>query len=83
LLLVCETSEWKARQTALSKLAAIAKEFPAEMSQYRLNTRIIEIFAKQSNDPNAKVATNALTLFMQIVPLMPRLVETNLSVLSN
>ena len=48
-----------------------------------MSTRIIEVFAKQSNDPNAKVATNALTLFMQLVPLMPRLIETNLSVLSN
>lgn len=62
------------RQTALSKIAAIAKNFPSEMSQYRLNTRVIEVFAKQSNDPNSKVATNALTLFMQIVPLMPRLI---------
>ena len=33
------------------------------MSQYQLSTRVIEVFAKQSNDPNAKVAINALNLF--------------------
>ena len=44
------------------------------MSQYRLNTRVIEVFAKQSNDPNSKVSTNALTLFMQLVPLMPKVI---------
>lgn len=41
------------------------------------------MFAKHSNDPNTKVSTSALTLFTQIVPLVPKLIESNLSVLSN
>ena len=79
----CEENEWKIRQSALSKLASIAKEFPEEISQFRLSTRVVEVFAKQSNDPNAKVATNALTLFIQIVVLIPKLIESNLAVISN
>ena len=41
------------------------------------------MFAKQSNDPNSKVAINALNLFIKIIPLIPRLIETNLSVITN
>lgn len=41
------------------------------------------MFGKHSNDPNSKVSTSALTHFMQIVPLVPKLIESNLSILSN
>ena len=83
MLLSCETPDWKVRLTALSKVASLVKSFPEEISQHRLSTRVIEMFARHANDPNSKVSTSALTLFMQIVPLVSKLIESNLSVLSN
>ncbi len=41
------------------------------------------MFAKQCNDPNSKVAVSALSLFAEIVPLLSKLIEANLSVLLN
>jgi len=36
-----------------------------------------------ANDPNSKVATSSLTTFAEIVNLVPKMVEANLSVLAN
>lgn len=58
----------------MTKILEIVKRFPEEISQYRLNTRVIESLAKQSNDPNSKVAISALTHFIEFVPLVPRLI---------
>ena len=43
----------------------------------------MDIISKQINDPNSKVSTNALLLFKEITPQIPRLIEANLSVIVN
>lgn len=34
----------------------------------------MDIISKQINDPNSKVSANALNLFKEIVPKIPRLI---------
>lgn len=48
-----------------------------------MGVRVMDIISKQLNDPNSKVATNALTLFKDLAPKIPRLIEANLSMVVN
>lgn len=44
---------------------------------------MIDVLSKQINDPNSKVAINALKVFESLVGRAPALVETSLSVIMN
>jgi hypothetical protein len=44
---------------------------------------MMDLLSRQINDPNSKVSTNALILFKQLAPKIPRLVEVNISVILN
>ena len=51
--------------------------------QYRSSSRIIDVLSKQINDPNSKVAVNALKVFISVVNRIPSLIETSLSMILN
>ena len=51
--------------------------------QHRSSSRVIDILSKQINDPNVKVATNALKTFQDLTSKIPGLIETSLSVIMN
>ena len=43
----------------------------------------MDILSKQINDPNTKVATNALKIFIELTGILPTLIEGCLSVIMN
>lgn len=51
--------------------------------QYRSSSRIIDVLSKQINDPNSKVAANALKVFISLVNRIPSLIEGSLSMILN
>jgi phage-related protein len=53
------------------------------MSQHKSSSRIIDVLSKQINDPNVKVAINALKVFQELTNTIPSLVESSLSVIMN
>ena len=44
---------------------------------------MMDVISKQTSDPNMKVSINAFKQFKSIIPFIPKLVETNLSVILN
>lgn len=59
----CESSEWKIRIENISKIINMIKNYPKEMTQYRMSSKAMDAISRQINDPNIKVALNALNLF--------------------
>jgi hypothetical protein len=48
-----------------------------------MGVKVMDLISKQLNDPNSKVSANALSLFKEITPKIPRLIEANLSMIAN
>jgi len=67
----------------MSRISQICQKYVEEVLQHRSNSKIIDIISKQINDPNTKVATNALKIFIDLSSIMPSLVESSLSVIMN
>jgi hypothetical protein len=67
----------------MSAIAELCRAYPEEVLQHRSSSRIADILSKQINDPNTKVATNALKIFIDLSALLPSLVEGSLSVIMN
>lgn len=44
---------------------------------------MIDIISKQTSDPNQKVSINAFKLFKALIPLVPKLIEANLTIVIN
>ena len=53
------------------------------MSQFKFGAKMMDVISKQTSDPNMKVSINAFKQFKSIIPFIPKLVETNLSVILN
>lgn len=51
--------------------------------QHRSSSKIIDVMSKQINDPNVKVATNALKIYLELAPIIRVLIEGSLSVIMN
>jgi hypothetical protein len=48
----------------MKEVGDLSLKFPAEMSQYKMNSKVMDILSKQISDPNLKVAMNALNIFI-------------------
>lgn len=64
-------------------ISELCSKYSEEIIQHRSSSKIIDVLSKQINDPNVKVASNALKIFLDIAALMPALVEGSLSVIMN
>lgn len=67
----------------MTLISDICSRFPEEIGQHRMSSRIVDVLSKQINDPNAKVALNALRIFQDLVAQSPGLAEASLSVILN
>ena len=67
----------------MSQIAEICRKYIEEILQHRSNSKIMDILSKQINDPNTKVATNALKIFIELTSILPTLIEGSLSVIMN
>ena len=44
-------------------ISELCKKYPEELVQHRSSGKVIDVLSKQINDPNNKVAINALRIF--------------------
>jgi hypothetical protein len=58
----------------MTSISIIALNYPEELLQHRCGSKIVDVLSKQINDPNAKVAVNALKIFIQITLKIPLLI---------
>jgi hypothetical protein len=67
----------------MSQISEICTNHVEEILQHRSNSKVIDVLSKQINDPNTKVAVNALKIFINITSILPTLIESSLSVIMN
>ena len=67
----------------MSQVGEVCRRFSEEIMQHRSSSRVVDVLSKQINDPNTKVACNALRIFTDLAYKLPSLVEGSLSVIMN
>jgi hypothetical protein len=67
----------------MNLISDLCRKYTEEVLQHRSSSKFIDVLSKQINDPNVKVATNALKTFLELVPMIRVLVEGSLSVIMN
>lgn len=60
------SSEWKKRIEATQSIKKLAMQYPNEFVQYRSSCHVMDILSKQIAEPNLKVSTNAMEIFLQL-----------------
>lgn len=58
----------------MTLISEICLKFHEEIVQHRSSSKIIDVLSKQINDPNVKVALNALKVFQEITNNIPSLI---------
>lgn len=48
----------------MTNISQLCKTYTEEILQHRSSSKIMDVLSKQINDPNVKVATNALKIFL-------------------
>lgn len=65
LLESCESGDWKIRLESMCSISQLSNKYPEEFGQHRCSSKVVDVLSKQINDPNLKVAVNALKIFKE------------------